>query len=130
MSTRRARLDPAVGLRCALVGFDAYTGSSDQMSFDTSWTDISKLLAVGVASWVSDIGGGIPGYAVSWPNMGYIPFAEIRKLSGSVVYDDFYDASNPTGLYARVTAGGFTRPQASTSDKLLYVAYQIPVPSG
>ena len=132
--TRRAWLSPAVGLRCSLTGFDVVTGTSDQMSFDTSWTDISKLLAVGIANWVSDIGTlpgtTIPGYLVSWPNLGYIPLAEVRKLSGNVVYDDFYDASNPTGLYARVTAGGFTRPQAATSDQLLYIAYQIPVPSG
>jgi hypothetical protein len=134
--SRRTRLS-STGLRVSAAGFDAATATDDghAITFDSNWTDIAKISAVGIATEqnVTIPGGTTPfwrAYA-TYPNLGYKPFVEMRRLVGSVVFDDFFDASLPSGSYSIIDVNqcfgpGFASPQGAA---MLFVVYQIPVPS-
>jgi hypothetical protein len=137
--SRRTRLS-STGLRVSAAGFDAETASDDghAITFDSNWTDIAKISAVGIAGEVvvNNISGtDIFGVRCFYPNLGYKPFIEIRQLQGATVSDDFWTgvANAGTGAYAKVEAtqasvtvvGG----PANQGFQALFVVYQIPVPS-
>lgn len=132
------------GLRVSHAGTDALTGDSNigDFSFDSEWTDIAQLHVVGLTSWSSAAFQipnppnppiNIPGFAANWPALGYMPFIEVRQLtSGVVVFDDFFDATNPNGFYVGPSSAlpdGFTFASSANSLQLLYIVYKIPVPS-
>ena len=132
--------DGSYGLRCSAPGFDALTAADDgqAITFDSRWTDIAKISAVGIASEVvvgNVSGTDIFGVRAFYPNLGYKPFIEIRQLSGATVSDDFWTGmANPgTGAYATVeaTQASVTVVGGPTNQGLqaLFVVYQIPVPS-
>ena len=143
MKNRRARLgtfpNGKVGLRVSALSFDAVDATDDghAITFDSDWTDIAKITAVGIANEVvTGVTSGINLFAVraTYPDLGFRPFVELRQLSGSVVFDDFWNSSFPSGGYAQVEsfqttvlAGG-----GSTNSGLqaLFIVYRIPVPSG
>src|SRR6516225_8571275 len=105
MKNRRARLgtfpDGKVGLRVSALSFDAVTATDDghAITFDSDWTDIARITAVGIANEVVvGVTSGINLFAVraTYPDLGFRPFVEVRQLSGSVVFDDFWNrASHP-----------------------------------
>lgn len=127
----------ALGLRTSASGFDAFTAADDGVSitFDSSWTNIAKLNSIGIASTIGQANSGLTLFSVvgSYPNLGYKPFIEVRRLVGSVVFDDFWDAANKAGSYTLIGAGGFSNSagQGLTNNgyQALFAAYQIPVPT-
>jgi hypothetical protein len=137
--SRRTHLS-STGLRVSSSGFDAETAADDghAITFDSNWTDIAKISAVGVAGEVvvNNISGtDIFGVRCFYPNLGYKPFIEIRQLQGATVSDDLWTPlSNPgSGGYATVetTQATVTVVGGPTNQGLqaLFVVYQIPVPS-
>jgi hypothetical protein len=135
--SRRTHLSSA-GLRVSASGFDAATATDDghAITFDSNWTNIAKISAVGVAgeSVVATNGPtNIFGLRAFYPNPGFKPFIEMRRLIGNVVFDDFWDSTFPSGGYVVVeaTQATLTFGQQPTNLGLqaLFVVYQIPVPS-
>lgn len=131
------------GLRVSLAGVDALTGDSStgDFSFDSEWTDVAKIHMVGIASWSATAFTipnppnppiNVPGFAVNWSALGYMPFIEVRTLVSNVVFDDFFNTSFPSGFYVGPSSGlpnGFTLATSDSSMQLLYIIYAIPVPS-
>jgi hypothetical protein len=141
--TRRVRLGPqadgTIGLRVSAAGFDALTAPDDgtSITFDSRWTDIARVHAIGIVAWRSgaftlpNAPAASNGYTASWPDPGFKPFAEIRRLQGNVVLDDFFNTNFPLGSYTIVERTAFFAGDPSaTSDNVLFCAYRIPVPSG
>lgn len=128
--------DGSFGLRVSSAGHDALTAIDDgtSITFDSRWTDIAKLYIVGLVSWAANSvvlpSITVSGFSTSYPSLGYVPFAEVRRLSGNVVFDDFFNSTFQFGSGTNVEATRLYIPESSTSDKLLFVVYQIPVPSG
>lgn len=137
-----AQLGGSLGLRTSAFGADALTGTDDghSITFDSSWTDLTKLNAIGIASEANvTIPGGTTSFwrpYATFPNLGYKPFAELRKLeSGTLIRDDYYNASLDTGSYCIVEASEFFGPitgtgASSSGSQMLFAIYQIAVPSG
>jgi hypothetical protein len=131
--------DGSYGLRVSAAGFDALTAVDDghAITFDSRWTDIAKIYQIGFVSWALNAFFASSqatilsnGFVANWPGLGYKPFCEVHRLSGNVVRDDFWDPTFTSGCYAAVFADHFTAVENdATSDKALYVVYQIPVPS-
>jgi hypothetical protein len=132
--------DGSMGLRVSAPGFDALTAIDDghAITFDSRWTDIAKVYFAGMGSSTlfSELVGTttVTFYTVqfAWPSLGYKPFVEVRRLQGNIVYDDYYNASGPSGAYAVVTPTGINFGNEASPGNLsaLCVVYQIPVPSG
>lgn len=114
------------GLRCSLPGVDALTAdsSSEGFSFDSSWSDISQALLIGAAT--SPPSGTL---VVSFPNQGYIPFAEIRKTVGNAVYDDA-SFGLQIGIAAQLTATTLDAKALPANTACIYIIHKIPVMSG
>lgn len=116
------------GLRCSLPGYDALTDSSagGDFSFDSSWTDISKIHQVGLVSFATTQAN------VFWTSLGYMPFLEIRKYVGNVVYDDYWNSFLPYGADAFLFTDANLRVNnpAGAAATFMYIIYKIPVPSG
>lgn len=113
-----------------------YTDDALDRSRDRSGFDIAKISAVGIASEVviNNVSGtNIFGVRAFYPNLGYKPFVEVRKLSGTTVFDDFWDSTNVAGGYIIVEATQATVIAGSSPTnaglQALFVVYQIPVPS-
>src|SRR6516165_7171619 len=111
MKNRRARLgtfpNGKVGLRVSAAGFDAVTATDDghAITFDSDWTDIAKITAVGVATETvvgNTSGVNLFGIRATYPDLGFKPFIEVRQLSGSIVFDDWFNSSFPSGSYTLV----------------------------
>jgi hypothetical protein len=138
--------DGSIGLRVSSAGHDALTAADDgsAITFDSRWTDIAKIGAVGLVSETL-VNTGDPAqpffqYCLvpTYPDFGYKPFIEMRRLdSGSVIYDDWWTSSFPAGSYAiidrtstRAASGTLNNGQAVPGGfQALFVVYQIPVPS-
>lgn len=132
--------DGSLGLRTSAFGADSFTGTDDghSITFDSRWTDIAKISAIGIASEVlSDpfgVGGGFAAYFIqaSYPNLGYKPFVEIRRLASNVVYDDWWSSTLTSGSYCVINPGGVigqSNGASPSGSQMLFCAYQIPVPS-
>ena len=140
MKNRRVRLgtfpDGKVRLRVSAAGFDAVTATDDghAITFDSDWTDIAKITAVGVASQVPINNSGITTFTIiaTYPNLGFKPFVEVRQLSGSIVFDDWFNSNFPSGSYTLVEASQATVSVSGTQSNagLQALFYRIPVPSG
>ena len=142
MKNRRARLgtfpDGKVRLRVSALRFDAVTATDDghAITFDSDWTDIAKITAVGVASQVPINNSGITTFTIiaTYPNLGFKPFVEVRQLSGSTVFDDFFNSNFPSGSYTLIEASQATVSVSGTQSnaglQALFIVYRIPVPSG
>ena len=142
MKNRRARLgtfpDGKVRLRVSAAGFDAVTATDDghAITFDSDFIDIAKITAVGVASQVPVNLSGITSFVIvaTYPNLGFKPFVEVRQLSGSTVFDDFFNSNFPSGSYTLVEASQATVSVSGTQSnaglQALFIVYRIPVPSG
>ena len=142
MKNRRTRLgtfpDGKVRLRVSAAAFDAVTATDDghAITFDSDWTDIAKITAVGVASQVPINLSGITSFVIvaTYPNLGFKPFIEVRQLSGSIVFDDFFNSNFPSGSYTLVEASQATVSVSGTQSnaglQALFIVYRIPVPSG
>jgi len=116
------------GLRVSLPGFDALAGSSagGDFSFDSTWTDITKLHQIGLFSFATTQ------VSIFFTNQGFPPFLEIRRYVSNVVYDDYWNASNPYGADAFLFTNGELRinnPGGGATTGL-YLITKIPCPSG
>jgi hypothetical protein len=142
MKNRRVRLGTfpsgKVGLRVSAAGFDAVSATDDghAITFDSDWIDIAKITAVGVASQVPINNSGITTFTIiaTYPNLGFKPFVEVRQLSGSIVFDDWFNSNFPSGSYTLVEASQATVSASGTQSnaglQALFIVYRIPVPSG
>jgi hypothetical protein len=142
MKNRRTRLgtfpDGKVRLRVSAAGFDAVTATDDghAITFDSDFIDIAKITAVGVASQVPVNLSGITSFVIvaTYPNLGFKPFVEVRQLSGSIVFDDWFNSNFPSGSYTLVEASQATVSASGTQSnaglQALFIVYRIPVPSG
>jgi hypothetical protein len=142
MKNRRVRLgafpDGKVRLRVSAAGFDAVTATDDghAITFDSDFIDIAKITAVGVASQVPVNLSGITSFVIvaTYPNLGFKPFVEVRQLSGSTVFDDFFNSNFPSGSYTLIEASQATVSVSGTQSnaglQALFIVYRIPVPSG
>jgi hypothetical protein len=143
MKNRRVRLgtfpDGKVRLRVSAAGFDAVEAVDDghAITFDSDFTDIAKITAVGIASQVlTGTAGGVNTFAIraTYPDLGFKPFIEVRSLSGSVVSDDFFNSTFPSGSYTLVESFQLTVTSSGGGSNLglqaLFIVYRIPVPSG
>ncbi|SHJ69690.1 hypothetical protein SAMN05444159_1256 [Bradyrhizobium lablabi] len=129
--------DGSMGLRVSAPGVDALTAVDDghNLTFNSAWTDIAKIYMVGVAANTSITVNGLtlPGFQVTWPALGYKPFVEARLLQSNVIYDDYLSATFPSGSYAEIrdaTPNTLSLFGNMPGSSLLFVVYQIPVPSG
>jgi hypothetical protein len=126
-------------VRCSASGFDALTASDDghKITFDSRWVNISKPTAIGVAgeSIINTItGSDFYGLAASFPDLGFKPFVEVRLLQGNVCFDDYFNASFPSGAYGNISTGSIVllqsgNPGAPLGRQMLYIVYSVPVPS-
>ncbi|MFC0243683.1 hypothetical protein [Rhodopseudomonas telluris] len=116
-------LGGAMRLRTSLPNFDAMTGPDAGMSFDSEWSDILKIHQIGIATSAQYY----TPVAVAFPELGYSPFIEVRRLAGNVVYDD-YVSDTQYGLGAAIFSNRF---EMSTYDPItvLYAIYRVPVPA-
>ena len=142
MKNRRVRLGTfpsgKVGLRVSAAGFDAVSATDDghAITFDSDFVDIAKITAVGIASQVPVNLSGITSFVIvaTYPNLGFKPFIEVRQLSGSIVFDDFFNSNFPSGSYTLVEASQATVSVSGTQSnaglQALFIVYRIPVPSG
>jgi len=142
MKNRRARLgtfpDGKVRLRVSAAGFDAVTATDDghAITFDSDFIDIARITAVGVASQVPVNLSGITSFVIiaTYPNLGFKPFVEVRQLSGSIVFDDWFNSNFPSGSYTLIEASQATVSASGTQSnaglQALFIVYRIPVPSG
>jgi hypothetical protein len=142
MKNCRVRLgafpDGKVRLRVSSPGFDAVEAIDDghAITFDSDFTDIAKITAVGIASQVAVTNSGITSFAIqaTYPNLGFKPFVEVRSLVGSVVFDDFLNSTFPSGSYTQVESSQLTVNASGTQTnaglQALFIVYRIPVPSG
>jgi hypothetical protein len=135
--------DGSLGLRTSAVGADASTAIDDGFSitFDSRWTDITKVHAIGIAGFAfvtipeNAQSPTSPAWRVrcSFPNLGFKPFVEVRRLDGvNIVHDDWIDDNNPGGSYTLIYpsntyTGGYSADQGW---RMLFAIYPIPVPSG
>lgn len=119
------------GLRVSLPGEDVVAGG--ELSFDSGWTDIVKMIQVGVATKLADN----TFTEVLFPSPGYQPFAEVRYRSGLRVYDDYSpivvsDAS-PHGLGATIATDRLRLWPAATGSgtayDVVYAVFRVPVPA-
>ena len=141
MKNRRVRLGTfpsKVGLRVSAAGFDAVSATDDghAITFDSDFIDIAKITAVGVASQVPVNLSGITSFVIvaTYPNLGFKPFIEVRQLSGSIVFDDWFNSNFPSGSYTLVEASQATVSASGTQSnaglQALFIVYRIQVPSG
>jgi hypothetical protein len=137
MSTRRVVIgqqnDGTYGLRVSAAGVDAFVGDGQgrDFTFNSDWSDIAKIHLVGIGGYsLNPI--GLPTINVTWPDLGYKPFFEIRKLVGNVVSDDTWVGSFPYGAHAAfgLANNSFNTGSAVVGQTALYIIYAIPVPSG
>lgn len=129
--------DGSYGLRVSAAGVDAFvgTGQGGDFTFNSDWTDASKILLVARLDWSSTGASGVSGFGVSWADPGYLPFVEVRRARGTVLYDDWNPAatggpgSSPFGNpNHQMTRSSFNLGAPSTSDFLLFLAMRIAVP--
>ena len=142
MKNRRVRLGTfpsgKVGLRVSAAGFDAVSATDDghAITFDSDFIDIAMITAVGVASQVPVNLSGITSFVIvaTYPNLGFKPFVEVRQLSGSIVFDDWFNSNFPSGSYTLIEASQATVSASGTQSnaglQALFIVYRIPVPSG
>ena len=142
MKNRRVRLgtfpDGKVRLRVSASSFDAVAATDDghAITFDSDFIDIAKITAVGVASQVPINNSGITTFTIiaTYPNLGFKPFIEVRQLSGSIVFDDWFNSNFPSGSYTLIEASQATVSASGTQSnaglQALFIVYRIPVPSG
>lgn len=112
--------DGSVRLRTARPGYDALTAidSLDYISFDSNWTDRVQIHKVGIADLVS-------GPPITFPDLGYIPFVEIRQYVGGVIYDDYVsvqatDDTDETEYYYSGYRNAITRTSVANGAPLSY----------
>lgn len=138
MSTRRVILGNLggglYGLRVSLPGRDVVSeaGNPDALSFDSGWTDIVKMIQVGLASKTADFDFT----DVIFPSPGYQPFAEVRYRSGLRVYDDYSPLATsvaPQGLGATILTDRLRLWPAPSSPAVaydvIYAVFRVPVPA-
>jgi hypothetical protein len=121
-----AQNDGSYGLRVALPGVDALGvgGDSPGLSFNSNWADIAQTYLVGTAFVSAN-----PSTIVGWPSLGYIPYVEVRQISGGVVFDDGVFSST-NGVGAVITSTGLTNGMLPIGSACIYMVMKIPVGSG
>jgi hypothetical protein len=126
--------DGTVRLRTARPGYDALTAPDDPayISFDSNWSNIVRIHKVGVADLLN-------GPAVSFADLGYIPFMDVRQYVGGVIYDDYVGSVSDrsiAGYKQSITRTGFTGLPYNYWDgstthyfgqSIAYVVYKVPV---
>lgn len=125
--------DGTYGLRVSAPGIDAFTGDGQpgNFTFNSAWTDIAKIHMVGIGNTSAPDQFGRYLMSVSWPDLGYKPFLEVRRIAGNVVYDDAWVGNFPSGGYfgpSNAQRNGFIANSASGA-QALYIIYAIPVAS-
>lgn len=123
------------GLRVSLPTHDVVSEGSnpETLSFDSGWTDIVKMIQVGVAEKTADFDFT----DVLFPSPGYQPFAEVRWRSGLRVYDDYSPLSTnpaaPHGLGATILTDRLRLWPAASSPvvayDVTYTIFRVPVPA-
>jgi hypothetical protein len=124
--------DGSYGLRVSAAGVDAFVGDGQggDFTFNSAWTDMSKILFVGRLDWSATGANGSNGFGTIWTDPGYLPFIEVRRGVGTIIYDDWNPgATNPWGNASySVFHNRFQLGNPSTTDFLLLLAMKIAVP--
>lgn len=116
------------GLRTSRPGIDALTDSSagGDFTFDSEWTDITKTLQI--SSAVTDASGNV---TIPYTNPGYIPFVEVRYVTGNRVHDDYAGGSRGSyGANMNIHTSDLQIVLCAVNATFLYIIYRIPVMSG
>ncbi len=104
----------------SLHGNDAKTCGPEGLSLDSSWQDLVKLHAVGIAT-VSSVSGYIP-----FPALSFKPFAEVRVIKNGIIYDDHTpDVANRSGVGAYIERDRLR----GIIGTYLYLVTNVPVPT-
>jgi len=122
-------LNGTMGLKVSMPGYSALNdddSDASKFSFNSQWNDLVKIHMMSVVSSYTPITtGSVTHYYIFFPNLGYKPFVEIRRVDGNKFYDDGPASSNSVGYGGPVTSNSVeVNPIAS----LLCVVYKIPVP--
>lgn len=131
--------DGSMRLRTSRKGYDALTApdSPEYISFDSNWTDRVQVHKVGIADLVN-------GPPITFADLGYIPFVDIRQYVGGVIYDDYIDVqvSDDIDRYYSGYQNAISRTnvangaplsyfvgetQYNYGQSVLYVVYKLPV---
>lgn len=124
--------DGSYGMWVSAPGVDVMTITdpldSNQLTFNSNWTDIAKVHQSGVASSNSS------NPFLAWPDLGYKPFVEIRLVEGGRIFDDTFTGGE-IGIAPTIFQNGLrplsrAYPGMATDFVFVYVAYKIPVPTG
>lgn len=121
--------DGQFGLTASLHGVDAlFADYNDptQVSFDTRWSDRVTLHQIGIANL--PLPNDFTTSLIPWPNLGYTPFFEIRRVSGVTVYDDRPMGDGSTDVYGTVRNYGAFIGARGLAGTFFYIAYKIPAP--
>jgi hypothetical protein len=134
--------DGTYGLRVSAAGVDAFvgTGQGGDFTFNSDWTDMSKILLVGRLNWAVNgfYTGTSNGFGCVFADQGYLPFIEVRRGVGSIVYDDWNpqrDPPNGAGIapwgnpgYTAIRTAFGLQESGSTTHFLLVLVMKIAVP--
>lgn len=129
-----AQSDGSMALRVSAPSYDALTATDDghAINFDSRWTDIAKIWSVAYAN-ATLFSSSPTEYSCQfiWTSLGYIPFVEVRRVTGgNVVNDDFYSSGFPYGYESQILINGlnYGLETSPTGLAALCVVYAIPVP--
>lgn len=132
--SRRVRIgdfpDGTTQLQTSMHGYDAMLADHNdinQISFSTRWTNPVRIHSLGAAS-VSPAGPG-GGVNILFPELGYIPFIDVRRAAGNVFYDDrFNDDQLATDIFAYAQSNGISVfAMTGGAGQVLYLVYAVPI---
>lgn len=112
-----------IGLKTSLPGINALTADDTdgtKFSFNSEWNDFVKVHQIGISTL------GTVQTNCYFPTLAYKPFVEVRRVVGNVVYDDYAQGFNVSGLVNTVVTGDYIRFDG-WNVPVLYVVYKIPV---
>ncbi|WP_458760555.1 hypothetical protein ACSVBT_07110 [Afipia sp. TerB] len=114
------------GLKTSLPGINALTDDDtdpSKFSFNSEWTDIVRPHQIGIVNF-SAVNTIVP-----FPNLGFRPFYEIRRMIGSVICDDRMvqlpppSANAQSGIFSDI-ASSFLKLVSPVGDRVIYVIYK------
>lgn len=119
------------GLKVSLPGVNALTADdtdATKFSFNSEWTDFVKIHHIGIFQSPT---GYVEGAAVEvkFPALSFVPFVEMRRYSGNVIWDDYLypGGASTAGSSSRVGPSSFTYPSAD-GGLYFFIVYKLQVP--
>lgn len=110
------------GLKTSLPGINALTDDDtdpSKFSFNSEWTDIVRPHQIGIASFPANL------TTIFFPGLAFRPFYEVRRVIGSVIYDDRFVGSPQApwvGMFSDVSTNALTLI-APPGGSAMYVIY-------